>query len=864
MEMRFKTVSVLVAAICAATACSDDLNRPTNARADSSQLEAARRPTSASTVVATASECASSQPGWIFCDDFESNRLAKYFEYDNAGGKFIPTPGAGVNGSVGMRATYTKGQQAAGNLKLAFGRTPNTYMKPVDAGVANYREIYWRVYSRREPGWVGNGPAKLTRATSLAKADWSQAMSAHAWSDETDMRYLMLDPASGTDTKGTLVASGYNDMAHQRWLGGVRSAETEEDQAHVGLWRCYEFHVKLNDAGKSNGLFEMSVNGQSSARDLNLNWVGSYAAYGLNAIFLEQYQNDGAPAANVRTLDNFVVSTKPIGCGTSTTVPTAPAVIPVASIAMTPAAGTGPVGMSGQLTAVTKDVKGNTLTGRTVVFASKDSTIASVTPSGVVTALAPGSTTVTATSEGVVGQASVTVTAIPVAALAITPASTSGIVGQTVTLTTAAVDASGKTIASHAPTWKSSSAAVTVSSAGVATMAAVGSATITATVDGKTATATVTVTQTPVSALVATLTATTIQVGKTTQALTTIKDLLGTLLTGRVVTWTSSKPSVATVSSTGVVTGVAPGTASIIATSEGKSSATTVTVMSAVASPPTGPASPTGPSAPVGGSSGATSGTPWVADDFSSYTSSANFVSDPRQIYNKIEDMNTQQMVIDNTVGLNIGGHNLKQSLRYDYPSQVSNVQGAQTGRCGDYYVARSMNLPANAKVDQIWMEFYVKFSANFTTIAPKSWGCTGNPDFKTIFIKTYPDSRFQLKTGTSAQGETAPIYRWWARYPSGPDEDNYAVNAYDGQWHRVQMYAKRSTTASSKDGAYKVWIDGAVAYNAQGVNTLSNSGGAITSLYGAWLGQNMNQGPGQLQSMWWGYWAFYNTNPGW
>jgi hypothetical protein len=42
--------------------------------------------------------------------------------------------------------------------------------------------------------------------------------------------------------------------------------------------------------------------------------VGSYNACGINAVYLEQYQNTGAPAANVRVLDNFVVSTQPIGC----------------------------------------------------------------------------------------------------------------------------------------------------------------------------------------------------------------------------------------------------------------------------------------------------------------------------------------------------------------------------------------------------------------------------------------------------------------------------------------------------------------------------------------------------------------------
>src|SRR5262249_1268699 len=89
-------------------------------------------------------ECATPASSWIFCDDFETDRTSKYSEYDNSGGKFVRTTSAGVNGSVGMRATYTAGAADAGHLLLAFGATPNPYFKAVDAGTAKYREIYWR------------------------------------------------------------------------------------------------------------------------------------------------------------------------------------------------------------------------------------------------------------------------------------------------------------------------------------------------------------------------------------------------------------------------------------------------------------------------------------------------------------------------------------------------------------------------------------------------------------------------------------------------------------------------------------------------------------------------------------------------
>lgn len=71
---------------------------------------------------------------------------------------------------------------------------------------------------------------------------------------------------------------------------------------------------------------------------------------------------------------------------------------------------------------------------------------------------------------------------------------------------------------------------------------------------------------------------TTLAVGATQQHTATVQDAGGAVLTGRSVTWASSVPSVATVTSSGLATAVAPGTATITATSEGKSGSATVIV----------------------------------------------------------------------------------------------------------------------------------------------------------------------------------------------------------------------------------------------------------------------------------------------
>ena len=86
----------------------------------------------------------------------------------------------------------------------------------------------------------------------------------------------------------------------------------------------------------------------------------------------------------------------------------------------------------------------------------------------------------------------------------------------------------------------------------------------------------------PPAAAVATVTigapATSVNVGETIQLAATLRDQSGNALNGRTVGWTTSNGSVASVSSTGLVTGVAAGAATITATSEGKAGTAAITV----------------------------------------------------------------------------------------------------------------------------------------------------------------------------------------------------------------------------------------------------------------------------------------------
>ena len=258
---------------------------------------------------------------------------------------------------------------------------------------------------------------------------------------------------------------------------------------------------------------------------------------------------------------------------------------PVASVEVTPASASLTVGQGVRLVATTKDSAGNTLTGHPVSWTTSNPTVATVDTTGYVTSVAAGSATIVATSDGKSGSAAITVTnpaPTPVASVTVSPSTASLTVGQGVRLVATTKDSAGNTLSGRAVTWSSSAPSIaTVDSTGYVTAVAAGSATITATSEGKSGTAAITASNpapAPVSSVTVTPSTLSLSVGQGAQLQATTKDSAGTVLTGRSITWASSNSAVASVNSTGYVTAVGGGTATISATSEGKSGTATVSV----------------------------------------------------------------------------------------------------------------------------------------------------------------------------------------------------------------------------------------------------------------------------------------------
>src|SRR5207302_1875007 len=170
--------------------------------------------------------------------------------------------------------------------------------------------------------------------------------------------------------------------------------------------------------------------------------------------------------------------------------------VPVASVTVSPASVSVLQGQTVQLTATPRDANGNPLTCRVITWQSSNSAIASVNGSGLVTGVGPGGpVTMTATSEGQSGTASITVSGVPVASVTVSPASASVPAGQTVQLSATLRDANGNILTGRSVTWASNNTSVaTVTGTGLVTGKVAGSATITATSEGRSGTSAITVT----------------------------------------------------------------------------------------------------------------------------------------------------------------------------------------------------------------------------------------------------------------------------------------------------------------------------------------------------------------------------------
>ena len=272
------------------------------------------------------------------------------------------------------------------------------------------------------------------------------------------------------------------------------------------------------------------------------------------------------------------------GCGDGPTEPPPPQPARPTTVTVTPAtAELTALGATVRLAAQVRDQEGRVMEGAAVTWRSDDASVAAVDASGLVTAIARGVATITASADEASGSAVVAVRQ-SVASVEVSPSAATIEPGGTVQLTGEAIDSNGKAVVGAEYAWESSEAAVaTVDAAGLVTGVAAGVATITASADSASGAAVVTVKQSIDSVAVMPAEAT-LSLGDTVRLAAAAFDADGRAVEDAEFSWKSSDDAVAAVDGSGLVTAASGGTATIMA-SAGGASGTAVVTVAAVAAP---------------------------------------------------------------------------------------------------------------------------------------------------------------------------------------------------------------------------------------------------------------------------------------
>ncbi len=240
------------------------------------------------------------------------------------------------------------------------------------------------------------------------------------------------------------------------------------------------------------------------------------------------------------------------------------------------------VGATVQLSVEVRDQNGQVMVA-TVAWVSNNTSVATVSTSGLATAASNGTATITATAGTVSGSATVTV-AQQVSAVEVTSATGIVLPGTTLQLAAEAQDANGHAVAGSGFVWASSDTAVAVvDSTGLVTGIALGEVEVSATSSGATGGAQLEVVEpAPTTVAVSPDTVVFDALGDTLRLAAEVRDQAARPMPGEVVVWAASDTLVATVTAAGLVTAVANGATTITATSATLSADVAVEVMQVV------------------------------------------------------------------------------------------------------------------------------------------------------------------------------------------------------------------------------------------------------------------------------------------
>jgi uncharacterized protein YjdB len=254
-------------------------------------------------------------------------------------------------------------------------------------------------------------------------------------------------------------------------------------------------------------------------------------------------------------------------------------------VQVTPINPTLRMGESRQFAAALRNANGQPITGRPITWSSSNNAIATVSQSGLVQTIAPGQATISATADQITGSSGLTVTLIPLKSCALSPGSAKLTVSQQTQPSLTVRDSTDAIVPTTNRTvlWQSDNEVVaTVSQTGLITARRAGTARITVSfpqeTNGPTCSFNFEAVDARVDAISIQQRTGQIRIGAPRQLTAILYDSTGAPIPGRSPTWSTNTPTVITVSTTGLVTALAEGTARIIARADNVADTVTLPV----------------------------------------------------------------------------------------------------------------------------------------------------------------------------------------------------------------------------------------------------------------------------------------------
>jgi hypothetical protein len=309
-------------------------------------------------------------------------------------------------------------------------------------------------------------------------------------------------------------------------------------------------------------------------------------------------------------------------------------------------------------------------------------------------------------------------------------------------------------------------------------------------------------------------------VGQRTQLVVAMTDASGHSVNGCAVTWSATDTGSVQVSSTGLATAVAPGSGSVIAACRGATGVAQVNVVAKGVKPTLPPANGAEPAYASG------VGTLLWQDNFDGRGTDAAMLS-PYALMNGESGIH-----FDATGGLNGSG-----AARVDWPAQTA------AGGCLDdaHLIERSF-----APSQEVYAQYSVRYNSGFVF----DWigrsgglGCVGNAK-KLFFLWAGSGQRFDFISENHAMGMGSDQDHPLFNQNAGPVVSDEMLG--DGNWHRITMHVRQSSTPTAKDGLIEGWIDGVLRWSWPNVASNASGGWVLFK-----MPTTFNQGSPVNQSEW-------------